>query len=207
MARSKRDHASECNSCSRFGCFVMNKEECYGISNLTHDPKLATALGNMVVAWAEAETILMLTLACVLDSPNADMIQVGYYRIPTFEARTKFIRTLITEWTSTEFDKDSITRAINKLSQLSTTRNGWIHGVWGISKPKNETIIWDFRAPADSDERRRPIKAIDVTNHCEAVTRRATALRILIYPWLHRYFAKRHGREHLPPPPENVPSE
>jgi hypothetical protein len=34
----------------------------HGIDNLKHDPKLATALGNMVVAWAAAETALMSTL-------------------------------------------------------------------------------------------------------------------------------------------------
>jgi hypothetical protein len=38
------------------------------IKGLAHDPKLAAALGDMIVAWAYAETILMNTLTRVLIS-------------------------------------------------------------------------------------------------------------------------------------------
>ncbi len=186
----------------------MADERFFGLSNLRHDPALANALGNMVVAWADAEGKLILALSCILNVTDLDMIQTAYYRIPTFEARTKFIRALALEWDSTEFDKDAIANAIDKLAKLSTTRNGWIHGVWGISKPKNESFIWDFRAPRDTPDRRRPVKAADVSNHCEAVTRRATELQDLVLPWLERYFARRHGRDYPPPsPPGSSPIE
>jgi hypothetical protein len=173
---------------------MSDEEKFYNLSDLKHDPKLAEALGNMVVAWANAESKFMLVLGCILNVADIDMINIAYYRIPTFESRTKFIRALALEWKSTEFDKDAIATAIDKLARLSTTRNGWIHSLWGTSKPKNDTFIWDFRAPPDTPERRRPVKAADVTNHCEAVTRRSEELLALVSPWLERYFALRHGR-------------
>ena len=60
------------------------------ITGLSHDPKLAAALGDMIVAWAYAETVLINTLTRVLGS-NLNKIQAGYYRIPTFESRVRFL--------------------------------------------------------------------------------------------------------------------
>jgi hypothetical protein len=43
--------------------------------------------------------------------------------------RVKLILALIPEWETDKFDKDEITKAIEKLSKLSATRNHWVHGV------------------------------------------------------------------------------
>jgi hypothetical protein len=61
------------------------------LRDLSHDPKLAEALGNMVVAWAYAEETLIFSLARVADI-NLNMALAGLHRLPTFESRIKFIR-------------------------------------------------------------------------------------------------------------------
>jgi hypothetical protein len=58
----------------------------YSLRDLAHDQKLAASLGNMVVAWAYAKLSLMATQARILDV-NLNLIQAGYYAIPTFGQR------------------------------------------------------------------------------------------------------------------------
>ena len=55
------------------------------LRDLSHDPKLAEALGNMVVAWAYAEETLIFSLARVADI-NLNMALAGLHRLPTFES-------------------------------------------------------------------------------------------------------------------------
>jgi hypothetical protein len=154
-------------------------DEFYTLQDFSHDPKLAAALGNMVVAWAYAEHILLSALSRITGI-GRNMSLDGYYRIPTFEARVKFILALIPEWKMGKFDKDAITEAIEKLNKLSATRNQWIHGDWCTNKTKTVTVIFNHRAPADSLERRKPVEEADVKNHCEAVKARAATLQNLI---------------------------
>ena len=151
------------------------------LRDLKHDPELATALGNMVVAWAHAESTLLLTLARVTGA-SAHMAQAGYYRIPTFESRTKFILGLMAEWhpPPADFSREKIIKAVEKLSKLASARNGWVHGDWCVAADKSHTVIFDHRADSESPHRRRPVKAADVRNHNEAVLKRAEELDDLI---------------------------
>lgn len=64
---------------------------------LDYDSTLAVALGNMVVAWARAETILVFAFSAICGI-KTDMATLGYYRIPSFEARVKVLRAMISEW-------------------------------------------------------------------------------------------------------------
>jgi hypothetical protein len=147
--------------------------------SLMHDPQLAAALGDMVVAWAAAETILITTLTQILGS-NLNLIQVGYYRIPTFESRVKVINALIDKWEPKGFDKPAIKRAVTKLAKLASARNHWIHGNWCASEDFTETVIFDYRSSADSPNRRKPVKAADVENHTNAVRLRTHELLHLV---------------------------
>jgi hypothetical protein len=151
----------------------------YTLEDLSNDPKLAEALGNMVAAWAGAEVTLISTLARITGMP-LNMAQAGYYRIPTFEARVKFIRALMTEWKTDLFNTEGIDLAIQKLSKLASTRNHWIHGDWCASDDEKEIVVFDHRADPDSSHRRKPVKAADVTNHCKAVLGRARDLAALV---------------------------
>jgi len=101
----------------------------HALTDLSHDPKLAEALGNMVIAWAYAEESLIGALSRI-SGMSLNKAQAGFYRIPTFESRIKFIRALITEWNTKEFNTAAIDTAIDKLSHLSSARNHWVHGCW-----------------------------------------------------------------------------
>jgi hypothetical protein len=154
-------------------------EQFFELKTVEGDPELGYALGDMVVAWAYAETILMGVLACITDC-GLNMIQTGYYRIPTFEARIKFNRALIPEWETTVFDKDAIDHEIEKLSSISGKRNHWIHGNWCYERHSREIVIFDHRAETTSPHRRKPVKAHDVKNHADTVRKRAETLAGLI---------------------------
>lgn len=66
--------------------------------DLEHDQKLATALGDMVVVWTNAERVLLGTMARVLGA-RLNFVQPAFYRLPTFESRSKFIKALIDDGT------------------------------------------------------------------------------------------------------------
>ena len=149
------------------------------LEDLSHDPKLAEALGNMVVVWAHAEIVLFATLARVADI-SLNMAMSGYYHIPTFEARTKFIVALLRDWNPGRFDNNKIQTSVKKLAKLASTRNHWVHGDWCANADKSETLIFNHRVPVESKNRRKPVKAADVLNHCRAVKKRASDLAELI---------------------------
>jgi hypothetical protein len=184
MNCSKRGQASGSSSTSRgawgLWTFVVSAFAMLALRDLSHDPALAEALGNMVVAWAYAEETLIFSLARVADI-NLNMALAGLHRLPTFESRIKFIRALISEWKPpVGFDKEAIDNAILKLSQLAGTRNHWLHSGWLSSEDKTEAYVFDYRAPLDSPRRRKPVKAVDVSHHVATVLRRADDLNRLI---------------------------
>jgi hypothetical protein len=148
------------------------------LTDLDHDKDLANALGNMVIVWAYAETALSAVLARVTGI-NINMAIMGYYRIPTFEARTKFLQALISEWTTAEYDKPAISKEVDRLMGNSAARNDWVHGVWCHDKAQSETVVFDYRRHEEKG-RRKPVKAADVRNHIEAVRKHAKELMRLV---------------------------
>jgi hypothetical protein len=150
------------------------------LDNLDHDSDLANALGNMVVAWARAETVLVTVFAHVTGL-HFNMATPAYYRIPTFEARSKVILALLPAWETKEKERrDKLIKAVEKLSALAATRNGWIHSVWCVIKGTSDTVIFDFRKPDDAPGRRRAVKAHDVRDHVRAVLERTEAIEALV---------------------------
>lgn len=156
----------------------MATESYTDIDRLDHAPDIAAALGNMVVAWANAETAMVFAFAAVCGI-NGNFAHFGYYRIPTFDARTKVIRAMLAEWETTKYDRDAIATAIGKLSHLSKARNEWIHAVWCKETKGTDTVVFDFRKP-DGNGRRKPVKAADIINHIIAVRARTIELRKLV---------------------------
>ena len=157
----------------------INPSPYNALEDLSHDPKLAEALGNMVVAWAYAETVLFATFARVTGI-GLNMAMESIARIPTFESRTRFILALLNEWETDKFDRDAIATAVEKLAKKAGTRNHWVHGDWCANRAKTETVIFDHRQPHASSKRKKLVKAHDVSDHCEAVSRRTVALAELI---------------------------
>lgn len=155
------------------------------IRDLTHDPKLALALGNMVVAWADAERALISVFAHISKLDYMMAIR-AYYRIPTLESRVKVIRALLEESKVAKKRRLAMETELARLNRLAATRNQWIHNSWcagpGImSGPSANapTVIFNYREPPDSDKRRRSIKAADVRNHVRALHRCSEELHLL----------------------------
>ncbi len=136
------------------------------LSDLDHDPAIAAALGNMVVAWASADATLAHAYGFVLGI-DANIATAGYYRIPTFESRIKVLKAYITASELPLDLKTDLTKAVDKLSSLAKSRNDWIHGLWGLSADKKMTVVFDYRLPGE--QKCRPVKAADIKNHVEAV--------------------------------------
>ncbi|MER8822920.1 hypothetical protein NKJ72_27340 [Mesorhizobium sp. M0045] len=149
------------------------------LNNLSSDSDIATALGDMVVAWANAETTLMHAM-CSICNMSTNMAHFGYYRIPTFEARVKFLLAMIPEW-DTSSDRDAISKAIEKISGMSGTRNNWVHGIWSKEKTTGQVVVFNFRA-AENKGRNKPVKAHDINHHVETLIANTKALRKLLPP-------------------------
>lgn len=147
------------------------------LDNLEHDPKLAAAIGNMVVAWARAETVLANTYALVLGIHYNKIVE-AYYVIPTFEARIKTLIALLSQWSEDEEKKAQIKSAIEKLSKLAGTRNGWIHGLWCSETKSDTTYVMNVRKPEGG--RHKPVTAHDVDNHSTTVRARTQELATII---------------------------
>jgi hypothetical protein len=149
------------------------------ISDLLNDPALAEALGNMVIAWARVD-VEYIQLFRVITDTSWPMASAAYYRIPTFEARTKVLIAMIEMWPpSPSYDREKIADTILKLSRLSKTRNDWVHGSWHkqVSTPDGKGIvIFDYRQPLKTAGRRKPVKAADIWNHVGAVHARIIEL-------------------------------
>jgi hypothetical protein len=150
------------------------------LDNLNHDPKLAEALGNMMVAWARAETQLANVFASIMRT-HFNLAMAAFYRIPTFEARAKVLLGLLENRDNQQSHASEIVAEIEALTRLAKTRNHWIHGVWCNEETNRlDTVVFDFRAPDDSDRRNKPVKAADITNHVSAVRNRTAILNKLI---------------------------
>jgi hypothetical protein len=150
-----------------------------GLRDLNHDRELAATLGDMVIAWSNAENALVNVFYKITNVSWA-MAAAGYYRIPSFEARTKTIRAMLCEWNTEVYDPGAIYRAVLKLNSLSKFRNDLVHGSWAQAYGSGETVIFDYRERPDAAKRYRPVKSADIKNHVEAVHRRTDQLSALM---------------------------
>lgn len=115
-----------------------------GLRDLANDRGLAATLGDMLVAWSNAEQALVEVLR-IMTGMSYPMVTSCYYRIPTFEARTKTIRAMLCEWQTDQYDPKAIHRAILKLTAISKTRNDWVHAVWLSQQWSGGTYLCDYR--------------------------------------------------------------
>lgn len=149
----------------------------HDIDQLIGNDEVAQALGNMIVAWAAAESAVLYAM-CAVCSMHPNQAHYGYYRIPTFEARVNFITAMIPEWPTSKYDKDAIAVAIGRIKDLSLTRNNWVHNVWSVGDDK-ELVVFNFRAKEDKG-RRKAVKGSDINQHSTLLRQRTRELRKLI---------------------------
>ena len=145
------------------------------IRDLSHDRTLAAALGDMIIAWADAERVLC-DITHWITKAHYPAVMDMFARVPTFEARVKIVQTLIERWTHPGKERDEVSMEVRKLSALSKTRNRWVHGAWVATLDLSITVIFDRRKAAGTPERRRTVKAHDVEQHINAVHDRAWRL-------------------------------
>ncbi len=150
----------------------------HDIDTLKDYPEVAAALGDMVVAWANAETSMVFALAAIMGC-TANMSMMGYYRIPTLEARVKFLLGLIEEWQTDKFNKEEIARTIKSISGISGTRNNWVHGIWSENRATKEIVVFNLRA-REGNGRMKPVKAHDINDHAKTLRGHAEKLKSLL---------------------------
>lgn len=137
------------------------------IWDLDHDQELAEALGNLIVAWAAAESrmVWVFSRVCQLDINRANEV---YHQMPTFDSRIKVLRALLVRWRTKKYRVAEITKTLATLSRLSKTRNGWVHGHWMKAEDSDRTVVVNFRS-FDQETRGKVVKVNDVLHHIEAV--------------------------------------
>lgn len=146
------------------------------LDNLDHDPQLAQALGNMVVAWARAETALIKILSLVTNL-HYNEAAAAYYAMPTFESRTRALLSISEEIHSNRpiNGYDDIVRDTLSLRDLSSTRNEWVHAVW-VSE-HGSRLVKTFNMKEGKHKRRaKQITANAVNQHIKQVKRARDSL-------------------------------
>ena len=144
--------------------------------NWKRHPDIATAFGEMVLAWANAENVMLFTFSHAAQI-DANLALLTYYRIPTFEARTKVIVSLLSEPKCQLANRTVVLAAAEKLAKLAQARNAWIHGnFWTDGKT---VVSFDYRLQSHKP-RTRPIKSNDINLHVDAVRQRTKDLEALL---------------------------
>jgi len=147
------------------------------IDNLDHDVALATALGNMVVAWARAETTIVKAYALVTNV-HYNLAAAAYYNIPTFESRTKALLAMIEDREEPFLEREALRDAVSALVKLAKTRNTWVHGLWIFDQKPAVTRVFNMKHPS-ATRRATPVTANAVQQHVNAVRQRAKELEAL----------------------------
>jgi hypothetical protein len=140
--------------------------------------ELARALGDMILAWQNAEYAQVDCFAAILNTEHYKASRL-YQKLPNFRSRTQALLLLVELHPAFT----AIQPHVLKLSKLSKTRNGWVHGVMlmpfgGIRSPDdlNDLRTIDLDEPSESDKRSKPIKAGDIKNHADAVRHASASL-------------------------------
>ena len=144
----------------------MGKPIYIEMDDLSHDPQIATALGNLIVAWSGAEMMLGICMSQVFNVEE-NMALDSFFLIPTFESRTKFLSMAIVGWENPKkIDKEKLTAIIDRYSTLSAQRNSWVHNSWCKHHKTDRTVVVSHRKRQD---RVKIINAHSITQHNKAV--------------------------------------
>ncbi len=147
------------------------------IDNLDHDQELAVALGNMVVAWARAETALVKAYT-IVTSMHYNVAAAAYYKIPTFESRTKALLAMIDDRPDPFTERDALRNATEALVNLAKARNAWVHGLWVSEKKTSVTMVFNMKQPS-ATRRAVQVTANAVRQHVRSVRQRTRDLEEL----------------------------
>jgi hypothetical protein len=127
-------------------------------------PKLAAAIGDVILAWTEAENAQVGLFAAMLNIPHAKASRL-YQKLPNYRSRTQALCALV--------DLDSgfaeLKTFVLKLSGLSKKRNNFIHGLYIEQWGGGDLRLVDLDEPSESPKRSGPTKPNDIHQHAQAV--------------------------------------
>jgi hypothetical protein len=136
----------------------------YPIFSAYESPDLASALGDMVLAWAGAEEKQVFLFSQILNI-TANRAERLYQEYSNFRSRTHALETLIELHPNFASTKP----LVSKLSALSMTRNLYVHGMFLQSRDSSEIRLCNLGASESSHKRIRPTKPHDIIQHANAV--------------------------------------
>ncbi|MFO1090601.1 MAG: hypothetical protein U1E46_13595 [Hyphomicrobiales bacterium] len=151
-----------------------------GLADLNHDKPLAEALGQMVVAWSNAEQALVSVKALLSHSHSYPEVQEAYYRDFSFKKRIGNLREEVLAWTGQGYDKAALLAAIDGLQGAAGTRNRFVHGTWLWQNGSGITYVTDHRKDTGEPDRLTPINAFDIEHHVQEVRRNAETIWALL---------------------------
>ena len=142
------------------------------IWSATDDQELATAIGDVILAWTQAEYDLVAMLAAMLDIPFNRASQL-YHKIPNFRGRVQALYALMACTDGFE----QLRPFIAKLSSLSKTRNAIVHGAFIRAHDGSEIRRVRLDEPTQNDNRSVVTKAHDIHQHADTVRANCIAFR------------------------------
>lgn len=142
------------------------------IFSSAENPELASAIGDVILAWTQAEWELVGMMAAMLGVSHTKASSL-YHQISNFHGRTQALYALVE--TSEGFD--GLKPFIAKFSKLSKRRNEIVHGLY-ISEFGTDKL---YRAKMDEshDHPRRSVqtKPNDIAQHAQRVREECERLR------------------------------
>ncbi|MBE5073672.1 hypothetical protein IM511_05075 [Erythrobacteraceae bacterium E2-1 Yellow Sea] len=161
----------------------------YGLFLGEDAPELARALGDMILAWTNAEERQAFAFAAMLDL-NPDTAIVLYQKFSNFRSRTQSLYSLI----DLHPDYEPCRKPIEKISGLSMTRNRYVHCTYLQDEDNPQDIrSVDYSQIENTPKRSLPVKAADIKNHAKAVLIKADELKDALWGipqykvWLETY--------------------
>jgi hypothetical protein len=154
------------------------------LAGLDDYPKVAAALGEMVVAWSRAERALV-AIVMTVSGLSWEMANAALVSLPTYDARSKMICGMLKQWKTETHSPSAMLFEMKKLDALAETRERWLHSLWVQQHGKEKRIFAiDNRRGIANSERAKAVKAQDIRNHIEALNGRAEKLYALCSPSL-----------------------
>lgn len=135
----------------------------FSASNYLQMEDIATALGDMMIAWSRAEVALTNALAVMIGMEEYEASRI-YVQLPNFHSSIKLLNALID--VNPKFDP--LTRPISKLNRLAGTRNSFVHGFYIYSETGKVRVV-DRRVPEEEEGRSKPVSAHDIHQHAHNV--------------------------------------
>ena len=104
---------------------------------LDHAPEIAHALGDVIVAWSHAESVVLALFQSLTRLEYSECATV-FYSIPNFEGRIRLVKNVAKSRPKLKDRADALMTALEGLRGLSVTRNSYVHHAWAADAEGSE---------------------------------------------------------------------